>query len=95
MRRRKERGRRVGVGGVVCGSGRSLGDVDARASGVGRGGGVRPVRRGVGVERQLPALPLHGLPLPGRRVPVLRERPPRRVLLQVAVEAVALRSPQI
>jgi hypothetical protein len=39
MRRRKERGRRVGVGGVVCGSGRSLGDVDARASGVGRGDG--------------------------------------------------------
>lgn len=62
---------------------------------VGSGGGVRLFRREVGVGRQVPALRVQGLPLRRRRVPVLGERPPRHGLHQVAVAAVALRSPQI
>jgi hypothetical protein len=58
-------------------------------------GGVRPVRREMGVGRRLPAVRVPGLPLPGRRVPLLRERPPRLLLHQVAVAAGAPRSPEV
>jgi hypothetical protein len=74
---------------------RSLSGGRGGGSPEGGAGGVRPVRREMGVGRRLPAVRVPRLPLPGRRVPLLRERPPRLVLHQVAVAAGALRSPEV
>jgi hypothetical protein len=68
-----------------------------RGGGEWRRGGVQPVRRGLGLgwRRRVPALRLPGLPVPRRRLPMRRERPPRGVLHQVALAAVALPSSQV
>jgi len=77
----------------------ALGWRGLRRGGGERGGGLRPVRRGLGAgrrrRRRLPALRLPGLRLPRRRLPLLRERPPRRGLRHVAVAAGALPPPQV